>query len=166
MQELEREQVEQALPTSQPVTLAALGEPIEQDDDPDEIFLNAVAEIDTQPLVPVKRNRAATTLTIGDVLEMLYLVGWACFVLVGSIYLAATVPHTRVIIYARTYPATLTAPIDLPTRTREPSRPSRSRAHKPHPPPDTATRVREQRRDCSPCTTGVLRRRLSRSERC
>lgn len=126
MQELEREQAEQALPASQPVTQAALGTQSAPDDDPEEIFLNAVAEIDTQPLVPVKRTRAATTLTLGDVLEMLYLVGWACFVLAGSIYLAATVPHTRVIVYARTYPAALTAPLDIPTRTLAPVTVTRS----------------------------------------
>src|ERR1051326_8777763 len=86
-------------PPGQPVPSVALP-PQDDEDDPEQIFLRAVAEIDTQPLVPVKRKRAATTLTLGDVLDTLLLIGWACFVLVGSIYLAATVPHTRVIVYA------------------------------------------------------------------
>ncbi|HEY6541857.1 MAG TPA: hypothetical protein VIZ18_13005 [Ktedonobacteraceae bacterium] len=98
----------------------------EDEDDPEQIFLRAVAEIDTQPLVPVKRKRAETALTLGDVLEMLYLLGWACFVLVGSIYLAATVPHTLVIVYARTYPAAITTTLDLPTRALAPVTVTRS----------------------------------------
>src|SRR5690348_6969313 len=106
-------------PQSQPLQPAPATQ-VDDADDPEQIFLQAVAEIDTQPLVPVKRRRARTTVTIGDVLEVLYHLGWACFVLFGSIYLAATVPHTRVILYARTYPTALTATIDLPTRTLAP----------------------------------------------
>lgn len=126
MQELESEQADQALPTSQPVHPTAMAKRSAQDDDPEEIFLNAVAEIDTQPLVQVKRRRAETSLTIGDILEMLYLIGWACFVLVGSMYLAATVPHTLVIVYAKSYPAQITAPLDLPTRPLAPVTVTRS----------------------------------------
>src|ERR1051326_5745786 len=120
MQELEREQ------GGQPVTAPATVQSLEPDDDPETIFLNAVAEIDTQPLVKAKRRRAATTLTIGDVLEMLYLIGWVCFVLVGSLYVAATVPHTRVIVYARMYPAQLTATLDIPTQILAPVTVTRS----------------------------------------
>ena len=71
MQELECEQTNQSLPTSQSGTPEATVQPIEQDDDPDKIFLNAVAEIDTQPL-KVKRER----FTLGDVLEIMYLLCW------------------------------------------------------------------------------------------
>ncbi len=54
MQELEKEQEIEgtpapADPNSQP--LIPIVQVDETDDDPDEIFLNAVAEIDTQPLV-------------------------------------------------------------------------------------------------------------------
>lgn len=120
MQELEREQTDQSLPTSQPVTPAPTVQPIEQDDDPEEIFMNAVAEIDTQPFVKVKRRRAETALTIGDVLEIMFLIGWACLALFGSMYLAATVPHTLVILYAKSYPAQVTAILDMPTRPLAP----------------------------------------------
>lgn len=65
-------------------------------------------------------------LTIGDVLEIMFLIGWACFVLFGSIYLAATVPHTLVIVYAKSYPAQITATLDIPTRTLVPVTVTRS----------------------------------------
>ena len=126
MQELEREQADQSLPTSQPGTPVATAKQSEQDDDPEEIFLNAVAEIDTQPFVKMKRRRAETALTIGGVLEIMYLIGWACFVLFGSIYVAATVPHTLVIVYAKSYPAQITATLDIPTRTLAPVTVTRS----------------------------------------
>lgn len=115
MQELEYEQTDQPLPTSHSGTPAAAVKRSEQDDDPEDIFLNAVAEIDTQPLT-IKRERC----TLGDILEMIYLTCWACFVLFGSIYLAATVPHTLVIVYAKSYPAQITATLDVPTRPLAP----------------------------------------------
>lgn len=74
----------------------------------------------------VKRSRAHTTLTIGDVLEIMLLIGWACGLLFGSMYLAATVPHTLVIVYAKSYPAQLTATLDMPTRTLAPVTVTRS----------------------------------------
>jgi hypothetical protein len=129
MHTVENEEQQHSLAIPDPQSQPLLSVPVTQEDDeddPEQIFLRAVAEIDTQPLMPSKRKRAATTLTIGDVLEMLYLLGWACFVLFGSIYLAATVPHTRVIVYAKTYPVALTATLDLPTRPLAPVTVTRS----------------------------------------
>jgi len=113
-------------PQSQPLQPVPIAQVSEKDDDPDEIFFDAVAEIDTQPLVQVKRKRAKTTLTIGDVLEIMFLIGWACFTLIGSMYLAATVPHTLVILYAKTIPAQITAPLAVPTRKLAPVTVTRS----------------------------------------
>lgn len=126
MQQLEREQAHTSTPTCQPVLPSAIIQPIGQDDDLEDIFLNAVAEIDTQPLVKVKHTRAATPLTPGDMLELLFLMSWACFTLFGSIYLAAAVRHTQVIVYAKSYPAALTATLAVPTRPLVPVTVTRS----------------------------------------
>lgn len=120
MQQLEHEQAHTSIPTCQPVPPAAIIQPVEQDDDLEDIFLNAVAEIDTQPLVKVKHTGAATPLTPGDMLELLFLMSWACFTLFGSIYLAAAVRHTQVIVYAKSYPAAITATLDVPIRLLDP----------------------------------------------
>ncbi len=123
MQATERENeiegVPQAGPQSQPLTPVSLVTVDDTDDDPEEIFLNAVAEIDTQPLVK-STSRKTGTFTIADVLEIGFLVCVLCFGLFGSAYLAITYPHTLVIVYAKARPASITATLDVPTRTLAP----------------------------------------------
>jgi hypothetical protein len=106
-------------PTSQPLQPTAHVQGNARDDDPEEIFLNAVAEIDTQPLVKGKRKRAGT-LTIADVVEIAFLVTVLCGGLVGSMYLAITYPHTLVILYAKAQGASITATLPVPTRPLAP----------------------------------------------
>ncbi len=115
MQEREQEQEQAFLPadpTSQPL------QPIPQgDDDPDEIFLNAVAEIDTQPLVTVRKPLVIHFI---DVLQVFFC---GCLILgslAGIIWQAITYPHTLVILYAKEKPANLTTTLDIPTRTLAP----------------------------------------------
>lgn len=112
MQETEKEQEQAFLPadpTSQPL------QPLPQgDDDPDEIFLNAVAEIDTQPLVTVRKPLVIHFI---DVLQVFFC---SCLILgsmAGLIWQAITYPHTLVILYAKETPASLTTTLDIPTRT-------------------------------------------------
>src|SRR5712692_9726348 len=106
MQEIEKEQ-EQAFvpadPNSQPLTPVSVLQVDETDDDPDEIFLNAVAEIDTQPLV---KNRSSVT--IMDVLQVYFC---SCLILgslTGIIWQAITYPHTLVILCTVEKPASIT----------------------------------------------------------
>ena len=81
----------------------------------EEIFAQAVAELDTQPLLK-KRERV----TIGDLLELSFDLGVILFFLLGSIYLAITCPHTLIILYTKAIPASITATLDVPTRTLAP----------------------------------------------
>lgn len=79
----------------------------------EEIFAKAVAEISTQPL-------KEEPFTIGEVLEVVFLVfimvGW----LVGTIYMCITYPHTLVVLYTPAKHASITATLDVPTRTLAP----------------------------------------------
>jgi hypothetical protein len=119
MQEQANEQTTPTLPTSQPGAPVSMVETSENDDDPDVIFMKAVAEIDTQPLAKVKPRRTGT-LTIADVLEIGVLVSVLCFGLLGSAYLALTYPHTLVILYVKEQPASITVALDLATRPLAP----------------------------------------------
>ncbi len=74
MQEIEKEQEREgrpaaADPNSQPLIPVSIPEGDTQDDDPDEIFLNAVAEIDTQPLV---KKRKPIVINIIDIVQIFF----------------------------------------------------------------------------------------------
>lgn len=77
----------------------------------EEIFAQAVAEIETQPLIK-KRERVA----IGDILELSFDLGVLLLFLLGSLSLAITYPHTLILLYTKAIPAHLTATLDVPTR--------------------------------------------------
>src|SRR5260370_14421089 len=141
MQEIEQDEEETkttqapADPTSQPLQPVIPQGVDAQDDDPEEIFLNAVAEIDTQPLVQVKRRRAGT-FTIADVLEVVFLVSVLLVGFFGILWQCITFPHTLVILYAVEKPASLTTTLDISTRTlasvtltRESTSPTTGHAH-------------------------------------
>lgn len=116
----EREKKEQqpsfapADPASQPLNPVSLPQE-EDEDDPEQIFLRAVAEIDTQPL-KVKDE----PFTIGEVLEVCLLVGVLCLSFMGIIWQCITYPHTLVVLYTKAIPASLTTTLALPTRTLAP----------------------------------------------
>jgi hypothetical protein len=82
-----------------------------QDDDPEEIFLRAVAEIDTQPLPPPQE--------ICWPLVILALVFFFSFV-GGSVIALVTYPTVTIEVVPVTRSATLTTPLVLPTRTLAP----------------------------------------------
>jgi hypothetical protein len=96
----------------QPVALPQLDE----SDDPEQIFVRAVAEIDTQPLTLPKKQ---VNLFWQNVLEILVCLGMVGS-LIGLVYQVITYPHTLVILYAKEYPASITATLDVPTRTLAP----------------------------------------------
>ena len=81
----------------------------------EEIFAQAVAELDTQPLL-----KTGARVTIGDILELSFDLAVVLFFLLGSIYLAITYPHTLIILYTKAIPAHLTATLDVPTRAVAP----------------------------------------------
>jgi hypothetical protein len=114
MQKIEHDEqhpVPPADPVSQPMPNVPLTQE-EDDDDPEHIFLRAVAEIDTQPL-----PRKSEPFTLGDVLEIAFLVAVLLFALLGSVYLAITYPHTLVVLFTKARPASITTTLDIPTRT-------------------------------------------------
>jgi hypothetical protein len=119
--ENEKEQlpVAPADPESQPLQPASLAVFNENDDDPDVIFAKAVAEIDTQPLVQVKRRRTGA-FTLADVLEGMFLMSVLLVGFFGILWQCITFPHTLVIVYVKANPASITATLDLPTRTLAP----------------------------------------------
>jgi hypothetical protein len=82
-----------------------------QDDDPEEIFLRAVAEIDTQPLPPQQE--------ICWPLVFLTLVFFFSF-MGGSIIALLTYPTVTIAVVPVTKQVSLTAPLTLPTRTLAP----------------------------------------------
>lgn len=81
----------------------------------DEIFAQAVAELDTQPL-KIKDE----PFTIGEVLEVVFLVSVLCFSFVGIVWQCITYPHTLVVLYTKAIPASITATLDVPTRALAP----------------------------------------------
>lgn len=120
-EEIEREDatlVNQLVPVSkdkdsEPLTPVSIVQVSANGGDPDEIFLNAIAEIDTQPLIKPKREG---TLTIGEILEVCLLVSVLCFSFMGIVWQCITYPHTLVILFASEKPAQITTTLDLPTR--------------------------------------------------
>jgi hypothetical protein len=103
--------------------LLVLSQGDENDDDPEQIFLRAVAEIDTQPLTLPKKQRVK--LFWQTVLELL-----ACLLTVGSLFglicQIVTYPHILVILYAKEHPASITTTLAVPTRPLAPVTLSRS----------------------------------------
>src|SRR6266849_788103 len=111
----ERElQVAPADPESQPLQNVPLTQD-DESDDPDQIFIRAVAEIDTQPL-----KIKSEPFTIGEVFEICLLVSVLCLSFMGIIWQCITYPHTLVVLYTKAKPASLTTTLDLPTRTVAP----------------------------------------------
>lgn len=98
--------------SSQPLPALPLAEQQDYDesDDPEQIFVRAVAEIDTQPL-----PRQLDPFTAGDVLDACLLLGIFCLWIGGTIWQCLTYPHMLVILYAKITPATLTTTLSLPT---------------------------------------------------
>src|SRR5579859_2939469 len=88
---------------SQPLQNSSLTQD-DESDDPEQIFMRAVAEIDTQPL-----PKQARGLSLADVLEIMFLGSVLCMSLAGVIWQCLTYPHTLVILSAREYPASITA---------------------------------------------------------
>lgn len=123
MQEREQEQEQAFLPadpTSQPV------QPLPQgDDDPDDIFLKAVAEIDTQSLVP---GRKPIVIYFMDIVQVFFCSCLMVGSMAGIIWQAITYPKTLVILYTVEKPANLTTILDVPTRTLAPVTLTRSLA--------------------------------------
>src|SRR6266852_943617 len=122
MQEIEKEQETKntpapADPNSQPLQPVTLSEAEAQDDDPDEIFLNAVAEIDTQPLV---KKRKPIVINFIDILQLFFCGSLILSGMVGMVWQAITYPHTLVILYTVEKPASITTNLDIPTRTLAP----------------------------------------------
>jgi hypothetical protein len=121
MQATERENeiegVPQTDPQSQPLTPVSLVTVDETDDDPEEIFLNAIAEIDTQPLV---KKRKPLVMNFIDVLQVFFCSSLILVSFAGIIWQCITYPHTLVILYTVEKPANLTTTLDVPTRTLAP----------------------------------------------
>src|SRR5260370_40795901 len=122
MQEIEKEQEIEgspapADPNSQPVQPVLLPEVDTQNDDPEEIFLNAVAEIDTQPLVKKKKPLEINFI---DILQVFFCSSLILCAMIGIIWQAITYPHTLIIIYAKEKPAQITTTLAVPTRTLAP----------------------------------------------
>jgi baseplate J-like protein len=82
-----------------------------KDDDPEEIFLRAVADIDTQPLPP--RQEICWPLVIVTLLFFFSFVG-------GSIIALLTYPTVTIEVVPVTKQVSLTAPLALPTRALAP----------------------------------------------
>src|SRR5713101_6114157 len=102
-------------PNSQP--LIPIVQVDETDDDPDEIFLNAVAEIDTQPLV--KKGKPIVIHFI-DIVQLFFCSSLILCGMAGMVWQAITYPHTLVILYTVEKPASITTTLDIPTRTLAP----------------------------------------------
>ena len=119
MQEIENEQkqppVAPAESTSQPFPPVSLTKNEENEDDPEQIFLRAVAEIDTQPL-----QKKVAAVTIADVLEIIFLVSLLGVGFFGLVWQCITYPHTLVIVYAKEQTALLTATLAVPSRALAP----------------------------------------------
>src|SRR5260370_10616218 len=104
-------------PTSQPFIPVSIPEGDTQDDDPDEIFLNAVAEIDTQPL---GKKGKPIVINIIDIVQLFFCSSLILCGMVGMVWQAITYPHTLVLLYTVEKPANLTTMLDIPTRTLAP----------------------------------------------
>src|SRR5712691_3470932 len=83
------------------------------DDDPEEIFLDAIAEIDTQPLPPPQQQEIYWPLVI---LTLLFFFSFAG----GTLIALLTYPTVTIDVVPVTRSVTLTTPLALPTRTLAP----------------------------------------------
>ncbi len=118
MQTTQNEERELQVAPADPESQALQNVPLTQDDesdDPDQIFIRAVAEIDTQPL-----KIKSEPFTISEVFEICLLVSFLCLSFMGIIWQCITYPHTLVVLYTKAKPASLTTTLDLPTRTVAP----------------------------------------------
>jgi hypothetical protein len=104
-------------PSSQSVAPLPLAQQDDEEDDPAQILLRAVAEIDTQPLAASRKDEP---FTIGELLEVCWLVGVLLVSFLGILWQCLTYPHTLVIVSAKTTPASITTTLALPTRALAP----------------------------------------------
>jgi hypothetical protein len=102
-------------PKSEPLIPVLIPQVDAQDDDPDVIFIKAVAEIDTQPL-----PRREVTLRWQDVLQGVFCFCFIVGSMAGIVWQVITYPKTLVILYAVEKPAYLITTLDVPTRTLAP----------------------------------------------
>ena len=114
--EQERLPVTPADPESQPLPTVPFARE-DDEDDPEQIFIRAVAEIETQPLPGRKRTGSVI---IADVLQTVFCVSLIGIGLFGIIWQCITYPHTLVVLYTRAIPAHVTTTLDLQTRTVAP----------------------------------------------
>ena len=108
MQEIDKEQ---AHPQSEPL-MSAVPQADALNDDPEDIFLNAIAEINTQPLPPQQQE-------ICWPLVILTLVFFFSF-MGGAVIALVTYPTVTIEVVPVTRSVTLTAPLALPTRALAP----------------------------------------------
>lgn len=115
MQELEKEQREAQVPprqrdlASEPLTPVAVSQTDAQDDDPDDIFLNALVEIDTQPLSP-QRQGVCWPLVVLTLLLFFSCGG-------GTALALLTYPTVTIDVVPLSKSVSLTTSLALPTRT-------------------------------------------------
>src|SRR5712692_7227669 len=124
MQEREKEHIQalaQSDPKSEPLPSASVLQADTMGDDPHEILHNAVAKIDTQPLIPPR-----IPYTWGEVVAHLVCLALIIGSMFGMVWQAITYPKTLVILYAVEKPMSLTAILDVATRTLAPVRLTRS----------------------------------------
>jgi hypothetical protein len=114
MQETEQEQKQPLAPadaTSEPLSPASVPRIDTPDDDPEEIFLNAIAEIDTQPLPPPQQSQEVYWPLV--ILTLLFFFSFAG----GTVIALLTYPTVTIDVVPVTRSVTLTMPLALPTRT-------------------------------------------------
>jgi baseplate J-like protein len=118
MQETEKEQAQPLAPadaTGEPLTPASVPQAETTDDDPEEIFLNAIAEIDTQPLPPAQQPSPEIFWPLVVVMLLFF------FSFVGGTVIALlTYPTVTIDVVPVTRSVSLTTPLALPTRTLAP----------------------------------------------
>jgi hypothetical protein len=100
--------------TSEPLPPVAVAQADAQDDDPEEIFLNAIAEIDTQPLPPQQQPQEICWPLV--ILTLVCLLSFAGGTIIGLI----TYPTVTIDVVPVTRSVALTTPLALPTRTLAP----------------------------------------------
>ena len=124
MQGTDKEQKQPLAPpyaTNEPLTPASVHQPEATDDDPEEIFLNAIAEIDTQPL-PAQQQELQDICWPLIILTLLLFFSFVG----GTVIALLTYPTVTIDVVPVTRSVTLTTPIALPTRTLAPVTLSRS----------------------------------------
>lgn len=116
MQEIEKEEKQPSAPAdpaSQP--LQNVPRVQDEDDDPDQIFIRAVAEIDTQPLLQKKARY-----TVAYFLQDALCLTMVCIGIAGIIWQCITYPHMLVVLFTKAHPASITTTLDVPTQTLAP----------------------------------------------